>query len=1195
MAIIVPEMKDYTYKVVYKETDNSEEIVLSLDTRIIEATTTVINESGTVVVVPNPNYTFFMNPIMSNVTPIDNVNLIITRNPIMSVNDVTGDKEIIGQEKVVYTGKFNFLSYDYRSSILISDTKLNTSDAKKILVQILNINPQERIPCKYTVSGLEFATPISTEQHVDLSYKEISDTEYTTLGTNITVPSSGVLEPIQLGELPDDTQYYLKVYHHELKEEKEFLFTTNIVPTVGGNPIVGKVEWNGRILLLDAPDVKARMYPNNKQVDWMFPMDYSTKSFDNILSSLWSSITDSYNFGMKVSANNSNEVYVGCGITKTNYIGLPIDYVNEKLPDLGASMNIHYKDLFGVSADVNERRAIFMKFYIDTTHIGDVKLINFYDNTNEHFIGFKVDTNGDIRFIAFGSIYNIPAGVTITRGNWYSLVLIVKNNTILYASVTDYTNYSLAIIPINSGASVGNLSKARLFDAGRTPVTIEITYDATTVDEEHMGIAIEYATYQYIEDNDTNNLIDRGTTPYKTITNGTNQKYSFVVPNEAGYGIAIGYGIKFLYGGVTANGSVTITNFTVNGVSVMDYISTQPIIIDAECAAYMNGANNKINFIKTGDTIPNPIGGALFQNITVPTSISANQQPLVGGGINSNNETVNYYVAKFGFRKTIINGVDSWLNPYQYLDAAVFEMLGRGYKFMPKLRCSNINGEVNFISTLNMQEMKDATVRFLINNLPVGETTIEVMSNDESLSSATRIIKSVKMNPADVSYDIDFETNFDEAINEFKKRYYAKQKRWGGNMGGGTHGALIYFNRGLKCLILEQHGDNYRGAVPSVTQAGKEGYGFPVDIIEIPSSYPDQFSQRCARVGGLIQSIDYHPYGMFDCWFKVPKGMVGLAICLWYFHYQEIYDYDPTFDFWVNEGWNGYKYKDSVITSYGSKYFVINNEIDMELGSENTPYRVSVNPNSDRSLMWFVPGLSYRQAVGCTKTGADYGTWMIDWEASKARIEAVTSTDPQDSASYLYSNELVWVHVSDTFDDVNYGATTRSCRFNNWVNERWNDGCAVTSVAGGGLGKEFLSINNRTPLGELIPKTITDAMKYVEHYYDDGEYHKWSIDWTKDYTKLLIDDVEIAILKAFVPFNPMTMLVGCWFPSANIYDKGCILGEYGTWAGVNANWQIAHMYVKRIKFVAYTEEQVPINEMRYDCETYAEDGLKKIL
>ena len=135
---------------------------------------------------------------------------------------------------------------------------------------------------------------------------------------------------------------------------------------------------------------------------------------------------------------------------------------------------------------------------------------------------------------------------------------------------------------------------------------------------------------------------------------------------------------------------------------------------------------------------------------------------------------------------------------------------------MPKLRATNVSSEVNYISVFNMTEMKDATVMFYLENLPVGETVIDVMSDTDVLSSITRNIKPIKTPTGEAAYDIDFTQDFDAAIVEFKRRYYAKQKRWGGNMGGGTHGALIYYNRGEKCLILEQHGDLYDGAVPAV-------------------------------------------------------------------------------------------------------------------------------------------------------------------------------------------------------------------------------------------------------------------------------------------------------------------------------------------------------------------------------------------
>ena len=774
---------------------------------------------------------------------------------------------------------------------------------------------------------------------------------------------------------------------------------------------------------------------------------------------------------------------------------------------------------------------------------------------------------------------------------------MTNGDKINYLSISDYSNYSQTAIPINAGAHVGNVDlKNKLYDAGRLPVTIELTYDCTQYTSE-IGLCIDYATYQYIEDNDINNQIEKGNSIYKSPEYGTGKKITVTIPNESAYGIAVGYSLGFLKGGTTVAGKVTITDFKVNGVSIFSDLANYPFKVDEAASAYISGTKTDIIWVKTGNSLPTPVGGTVFEDVELNQNIELNARLFVGCPVQSGDMTnASYVVSRIGLHKSTITGTDSWDTPYQYIDPTVMEALGAGYKKMPELKCTNDNGTVTVIPTSEMTEMKDATVRFLLEGLPIGKTRIEVVSGEDILSSVSREIKSIKRTPAQADYDINFEGDFDAAVTEFKKRYYAKQKRWGGNMGGGTNGNLIYFNRGLKCLILEQHGDKYRGIVPAVAPAGANGYGLPVDLVENPLNYIPNTSQRTSRVGGLIQSVDYHPYGMFDCWFKVPKGMIGLAICLWYFHYQEIYNYDKTFKFWTETGVKGYTYADSVKSGYGATWVVINNEIDMELGSENTPYRTVMNPNSDTSIMWYVPGLSYRQAIGCTATGADYGTWMIDWEASKAAIDAVTETDPQNSASYLRSNQLKWVKIMDTIDEVNYGANVRSCRFNNWMNEAWNDGCGVYgTIANSQLGKGELSVNNRTPLGDIDPKAVQQSARYVEKYYDDGQYHKWSIDWKGDYTALYIDDEPIAICKAFVPFNPMTMLVGCWFPSGNAYDKNVLLGEWGTWSGVHADWEIGLMQVKRIKFKAYTEEEAPTTDMRYDCETYAEDGLREIL
>lgn len=448
------------------------------------------------------------------------------------------------------------------------------------------------------------------------------------------------------------------------------------------------------------------------------------------------------------------------------------------------------------------------------------------------------------------------------------------------------------------------------------------------------------------------------------------------------------------------------------------------------------------------------------------------------------------------------------------------------------------------------------------------------------------------MNPEEYVQD-SFKIVFaeqDEPVKALAEYFFTKHGTWGG-YNGGTNGHNIYFN-GQGNLVIENHGDKYTGTIRGVCKEAdvKPFTGYGADVDYSGNSWDSRTNKNFLRVGAALVSNRYFGYGKVDVMLKLPIGCWGVCPAIWLFHYIEISESDYRYNLYP------YNQRNAQGSADDGYYRVVNNEIDIELGSENTPYRTSVNPNNDQSIYWFVPGLSMRQAIGCTQTGENYGTWIIDWEASKATIEAVTSTDPKQPESYVRSDNLVWVKISDTIDEVNYGANTRSCRFNNWMAEQWNDGCGIYGdPSGSQLGKSELTVNNRTPLGELVYGGLDETLKYVEHYYDDGEYHKWSIDWTKDYTRLLIDDDVVAICKAFVPFNPMTMLIGCWFPSANVYDKAAILGEWGTWSGVHANWEVGLMKVKHIKFSAYTEEEVPTTNMRYDCETYAEDGLKEIL
>lgn len=145
------------------------------------------------------------------------------------------------------------------------------------------------------------------------------------------------------------------------------------------------------------------------------------------------------------------------------------------------------------------------------------------------------------------------------------------------------------------------------------------------------------------------------------------------------------------------------------------------------------------------------------------------------------------------------------------------------------------------------------------------------------------------------------------------------------------------------------------------------------------------------------------------------------------------------------------------------------------------------------------------------------------------------------------------------------------------------------------MGNTIGAATLRTPIGKIdITKTNVND-RYVPMYISDGKYHKFTFIWHRDYTQIKIDDVIVKTNKACVPFIPMPILLGCWFPSDNSWGTFASSGIWGTWAGNKAEFDIKHMYVKRIKYTHFDEATCPRTDMLYHPETYPQDGLREIL
>ena len=1133
---------------------------------------------------------------------------------------VDGDNRLTIPEEVIYEiSDFEYLDYQYRKGIKITVHEVDesgqpTQDEHVVVFSIMNQVDTEKMPASIKLDKIKWTNTPDTEQHISIQIFKYINTapsgqepimEWVSVieETQYTVSIDGTLsDPIIISNPDEDIKYKAVIYHYETEEEHTFYFYSPKKPICGENPIVDKVEWEGRKLYISCPYVKQEAEGDLPLADWGFPIDYQTKGI-NLRSSIISSDADSYNF--KCLVDSLNRALPGIASYENRVYRFPDDQELD---------NIFANDILSPAS--GNLRTISFNFLINSINPGDrCEFLKYKDiNNTDRFIGIERNSINSEYYLCIGNdsiSWNLFTNNDTLLNVWRTIFICFLNK--------NGTNYCRALIPNSTNPFAEGLKKgdnlqyipkqnSQYFNVDRRDFDVTVDFTSNSINSIKAYLLVYL--YQY-NDSPIYGRFEEIELPLNGSSTITTQ-----ISND--FAFAARFGFKVVVNDNLQQNTILIDDVKINN-NVITLIDSDydTEYSDARLANYIIFNWSRIE-TRQMNILTSVINGSIG-NFAAGSTISASNTPMYfgnGGG--------NFAISHFSCKNNIVNSgfsiedIDEDL--FSYFGEKLAKAMVFGYELTPKLLVSNDQLETCIIDGNYIEELKGDQIVFFVEG--INNTLLENKESDnlqlsvitkstadyttqKVLTTFTRLFKNIK-ELSRVPYDINFEENFDEAVTQFKEHYYAKQKRWGGDMGGGVNAELVYFDRGRKCLILEQHGDFYEGNVPAIAPAGIIGYGFPVSLKENPATWEEskRFAQRNIRVAGLIQSINYHGYGMFDCWFKVPKGMTGLAICLWYFHYQEIYNYDRYWDFWVNEGFqhadgNLYKYDESVASGSGATWFVVNNEIDMELGSENTPYRCATNPNNDSAFKWFAPGLSMRQCIGVDTPGANYGLWMIDWERSKDTIQDVINTygcDPTNLNCWIPSSQLVWVKVKDSFDAVNSGATVRSCRFNNWLNERWNDGCGASNVQQSGIYKRSeMDVNNRTPLGELQHNSLGELIGLIEHYYDDEQYHKWSIDWQPTRTRLLIDDEEIAICDAFVPFNPMTMLVGCWFPSANVYDAGPLVGNYGTWAGIHANFDVANMEVKRIKYTPYTEQEASTEYMRYDCETYAQDGLRELI
>lgn len=426
------------------------------------------------------------------------------------------------------------------------------------------------------------------------------------------------------------------------------------------------------------------------------------------------------------------------------------------------------------------------------------------------------------------------------------------------------------------------------------------------------------------------------------------------------------------------------------------------------------------------------------------------------------------------------------------------------------------------------------------------------------------------------AFDIDFQNavSFEAEKDKFYNLINTNHTQWGG-YNGGVNGELIYFDESDKSLILECHGDKYplNGEVHGVEKGPKdssfEGYGVSSNIpnsgLNPDPDYalsPDKIKKR--RVGTILICKKYLEYGSFLIEMKIAKGLIGVCPALWYFHYMEMYPNDPRWDYWIRRR----------ATNWGGNYLVVNNEIDMELPSHTTMGTFSTI-NEVAAVYWDARALDDKYRIG---VGADVvsnnGTWKLK---SGTWLDTLKNIQTAVSNPYLPSS---WERESPYVQERN-NPDMSNVKFNNWIGEKSGGNGYGPNQADYEANEDYLAL-------------LTDLGKN----YADGEYHSWDIHWYPDKTELWVDGVKVRENRAFVPFNIMKYTFGMWFPSnkQEKLESGELswLTDRGSWAGKKANFEVAHMNIRRIKYTPFEETVAPKTNLEYFSESFPEAGIRSL-
>lgn len=762
--------------------------------------------------------------------------------------------------------------------------------------------------------------------------------------------------------------------------------------------------------------------------------------------------------------------------------------------------------------------------------------------------------------------------------------------------------------------------------------------------------------------------------------------------DPGGYSMLPGIKVINLKGGATSAKSINIesVSFVSSSNTYTDASTAWTITsIDSGLSSLFetNGVGESIfglfSVLKTNNSLSNPIGGDWLVPGTksysrmVDTDLSSTNfnteykqmynKIYIG---NPNGSSNNLYICKVGLTKKTLTSTIDYTDPYKFIPSTLMNLLGGGYKNDPYVTITyNDDNSVITIPKTDFAELKDQELHpYIPLTAKSGDAIVKVLTGTTEYYNKAYTIQRVEPDDNTIDFTIDFTDDFDAAVTKVKELFWYRHGGRGADLSGGENGNNVYFDRGKTCMVFENHGDLYTGKIAAIAKDGVNSnyYGGIKPLINTYSNLNadgtikfydttkiiDPTVQRVERVGSLIQSKKYYGYGEFEMDMKIEKGTYGVAVCWWMFHYQEYYqdsygdsrylkkyiggeDTDATngdnlalINFYIGANKSKWNHLYSNYNSYGSKYIIANNEIDMEIGSEMCNVDGSTAPSSSE-LILYLPTIDSKTVYNCTTAGSDYGMWLIDWDASQTALNArwaqlaatADSNNMVDARNSDYvgitCSSLTWIHISNYITSGNDFSThgPYGIRFNNWYTQEdisnviskvsnitnavrlFNGNTTLSDgYTGWNMNSNVASQTLRVPVGtyDLTNTDYTKRFKY--HRLDDNTYHHYKYTWDNKGTKMYLDGVLFKTNNADSPYIPMPFVIGDWFPSFNSYDANVAsTNAFGGWAGLKAQWDVQRTYIKDMSYKHYTETEAPRDEMLYNSETTPCDSLRQMI